>query len=185
LYSYIAALSSGKLILSELRESENEKVALEHQAAKLFMHWYEHDTGKQIRHLWHNRPNKPDVSCRLEGQRLDLEIAHLYGSEQEAMEILGRDLTPATRDELRALNQTSEPNKRLLNALNRILYNKSLKHYTTEQVWLIIRNAHPSWSKTQIIELRQRIDIPKNHPFEQIWIVGDWAGKTGIVKLYP
>lgn len=171
--------------MSELSESENEKIALEHQAAKLFMHWYEHDSGKQIRHLWHNRPNKPDVSCRLEGQRLDLEIAHLYGSEQEAMEILGRELTEATRQELRALNQASEPSKRLLTALNRILFNKSLKRYKTKQVWLIIRNAHPSWSKTQITALHHYIDIPAIHPFEQIWIVGDWAGKTGIVKLFP
>lgn len=171
--------------MSEHRESENEKIVLEHQAAKLFMHWYEHDTGKQIRHLWHNRPNKPDVSCRLEGQRLDLEIAHLYGSEQEAMQLLGRQLTETTRQELQALNQTSEPSKRLLKALNRILFNKSLKRYKTKQVWLVIRNAHPSWNKADITALIHRIDIPANHPFEQIWIVGDWDGKTGIVKLFP
>lgn len=167
------------------QNSENEKVALEHQAAKLFMRWYEHDTGKHIRHLWHNRPAKPDTSCQLEGQRLDLEIAHLYGSEHEAMQILGRELSANTRKELRALNQTSEPSKRLLNALNRILFNKALKHYKSTKVWLVIRNAHPSWSKAQIKALQHCIDIPDNHPFEQIWIVGDWEGKSGIVRLFP
>ncbi|WP_340677942.1 hypothetical protein [Paraglaciecola sp.] len=130
--------------LQEFDNSEQEKIALEHQAAKLFMHWYEHDTGKHIRHLWHNRPNKPDVSCRLEGQRLDLEIAHLYGSEQEAMALLGRALNELTRLELRELVSTSESDKRLLFALNRILANKSLKHYKSARVWLVIRNAHPA-----------------------------------------
>ncbi|KXI26898.1 hypothetical protein AX660_03800 [Paraglaciecola hydrolytica] len=171
--------------MQDFANSEQEKIALEHQAAKLFMRWYEHDTNKPIRHLWHNQPSKPDVSCRFEGQRLDLEIAHLYGSEQEAMAILGRDLSEQTRAELRELVLSSEPDQRLLRALNRILLNKSLKQYKTKRVWLIIRNAHPAWDKTQIAALQGCIDVPQNHPFEQIWIVGDWQGKTGIVQLYP
>jgi hypothetical protein len=171
--------------LQEFENSEQEKMALEHQAAKLFMRWYERDTGKLIRHLWHNQPNKPDVSCQLEGQRLDLEIAHLYGSEQEAMAILGRELSELTRLELRELVSNSEPNKRLLVALNRILYNKSLKQYKTNRVWLVIRNAHPAWDKSHIEALQHCIDVPPNHPFEQIWIVGDFQGKSGIVGLHP
>tara|TARA_R110000868_G_scaffold60022_2_gene184043 strand:- start:496 stop:1014 length:519 start_codon:yes stop_codon:yes gene_type:complete len=171
--------------LQDFENSEQEKIALEHQAAKLFMRWYEHDTGKHIRHLWHNRPNKPDVSCRLEGERLDLEIAHLYGTEQEAMAILGRDLSELTRFELRNLVEKSKANQRLLVALNRILHNKSLKQYKTKRVWLVIRNAHPAWDKSQIAALQHCIDIPINHPFEQIWIVGDLEGQSGIVQLYP
>lgn len=57
---------------------------MEHQAAKFFMREFERKTGKLIRYLWHNRPAKPDVPCRFEGDRLDLEVAHLYGSEQKA-----------------------------------------------------------------------------------------------------
>ena len=171
--------------LFRLHQSETEKLELEHQAAKLFMRWYEHDTGKRIRHLWHNRPSKPDVSCRLEGERLDLEIAHLYGTEQEAMQILGRELSDLTRQELRQLEQNTLPAQRLLKALNRILLNKSYKHYKTKRVWLVIRNAHPAWDTEQIKALQHCIDVPTRHPFEQIWIVGDWAGKSGIVQLYP
>jgi hypothetical protein len=171
--------------LLKLNQSEHEKITLEHQAAKLFMRWFEHDTGKPIRHLWHNRPNKPDVSCRFEGNRLDLEVAHLYGSELEAMQILGRELSEPTRLELQQLEQNTRPNARLLTALNRILINKSNKTYTTKRVWLIIRNAHPAWGKNQILALQNVISIPNRHPFEQIWIVGDWQGKSGIVQLYP
>lgn len=171
--------------MAELHKSEQEKITLEHQAAKLFMRWYEHDSGMHIRHLWHNRPSKPDVSCRLEGQRLDLEIAHIYGSEQEAMKILGRELSNNTRQELRDLEQTSAPDERLLKALNRILFNKSLKHYNTQRVWLVLRNAHPAWNAEQIKALQHCIAVPNAHPFEQIWIVADWTGKSGIVQLFP
>ena len=165
--------------------SKQEKIRLEHQAAKIFMRWYEHDTGKPIRHIWHNRPIKPDVSCQFEGERLDLEIAHLYGTEQEAMKILGRNLSDKTRRELRKLEKETNPHHRLLNALNRILSNKSTKRYKTKRVWLVIRNAHPSWHSDDITALHHHIDVPVDHPFEQIWIVGDFAGKSGIVQLYP
>ena len=166
-------------------QSEQEKIELEHEAARLFMRWYERDTGKKIRHIWHNQPNKPDVSCRLEGERLDLEVAHLYGSEKEAMQILGRELTEKTRQELQRLEKVQDPHERLLDSLNRILSNKSGKSYKTARVWLIIRNAHPAWTSDEIKTLQHGIDVPDQHPFEQIWIVGDFVGESGIVQLYP
>lgn len=171
--------------MSPNQSSDHEKIELEHQAAKLFMRRYEHDTGRQIRHIWHNRPSKPDVSCQLEGQRLDLEIAHLYGTEAEAMKILGRNLSRETRQELRRLERESDPHQRLLKALNRILSNKATKRYRTRRVWLVIRNAHPAWSAREIEALQHHIDVPCDHVFEQIWMVGDFDGKSGIVQLYP
>lgn len=171
--------------MSEHQISEHEKILLEHEAAKLFMRWYEHDSGKPIRHIWHNQPIKPDVSCQLEGDRLDIEVAHLYGSEQEAMQILGRALSERTRQELRDLEMVADPHSRLLDALNRILINKSLKHYKSTRVWLVIRNAHPAWSAEEIRALQHRIAVPDDHPFEQIWMVGDFLGESGIVQLYP
>ena len=121
----------------------------------------------------------------LEGQRLDIEVAHLYGSEAEARQILGHELDDKTILELRNLNKMFKPNQRLLNALNRILINKSHKSYKSNRVWLVIRNAHPAWETPQIKALQHCIDVPVNHPFEQIWMVGDWAGDSGIIQLYP
>lgn len=86
-----------------MKSSIDEKIALEHQAAKLFMRLYQHKFGVKMQHIWHNEPAKPDVSCYLEQQRLDLEIAHLYGSEAEAMKILGRELKGGTLDSLQSL----------------------------------------------------------------------------------
>jgi hypothetical protein len=73
----------------------------------------------------------------------------------------------------------------LLEALNQILYNKSFKKYKTKRVWLVIRNTHSAWGKKQILALQHQITVPNIHPFEQIWIVADWQGKSGIVQLFP
>ena len=164
--------------------SESEKMHLEHQAAKLFMRGYEKNTGEVIRHIWHNQPQKPDVSCLLQGDRLDLEIAHLYGADTEAMKILGRELNDKTRQELKNLQQT-DADARLLQALNRILANKAEKTYTSQRTWLVIRNMNDSWKRADIELLEHRIEVPEGHPFEQIWIVADSQGDTGIVQLYP
>ncbi|MCB5160632.1 hypothetical protein [Marinomonas algarum] len=167
-----------------MHNSQKEKIALEHQAAKLFMRCYEKNTGKPIRHIWHNDPIRPDVSCMLEGERLDLEIAHLYGSEEEAMEILGRSLSKITQQALQVLK--NEPaSERLLQSLNRILQSKSRKHYDSQRVWLVIRNTHPAWQQQDIKALEHCICVPEPNPFEKVWILGDMEGKSGIVRLYP
>lgn len=173
------------LLMHHVKASESEKIELEHQAAKLFMRWYEHDTGLHIRHIWHNKPIKPDISCELEGYKLNIEVAHLYGSEQEAMMILGRILTEATHKALHELESVSDPHSRLLSALNRILLNKSGKTYNSQRVWLVIRNAHPAWDKYEIQALQHCIKVPPIHPFEEIWMVADMNGESGIVQLYP
>ncbi len=171
--------------MDHFSDSESEKITLEHQAARLFMRWYERETGVQIRHIWHNLPRKPDVSCLLDGARLDLEIAHLYGSEQEAMQLLGRELSEKTDQELKTLDQVENPHDRLLHALNRILANKALKQYHSQRVWLVIRNVHPAWTAQEIASLQHQIHVPEQHPFEEIWVVGDMRGESGIVRLYP
>ncbi len=164
--------------------AEQEKIELEHEAARLFMRHWERATGVPIRHIWHNRPNKPDVSCFLNGDRLDLEIAHLYGTEAEAMAILGRDISLATRQEL-ALMDHDHTDDRLLHALNRILAAKARKTYNSERVWLVIRNANSLWSKEDIEAMQHRIQVPGGHPFEQIWMVADMKADSGIVQLFP
>jgi len=169
--------------VADLSSSDMEKIQLEHQAAKLFMRAYERETGREIRHLWHNQPVRPDVSCMLEGSKLDIEVAHLYGSEEEAMNILRRPLSEETRAALEEQSREQNTNHRLLSALNRILAQKATKSYKSQRVWLLIRNAHPQWNAHAIRHLRRHICVPRHHPFEQIWILGDFEGKSGIVRL--
>jgi hypothetical protein len=170
---------------SNLKPSEYEKIQLERQATRLFIGCFASSYKKNILYQQHNLPIKPDVSCTLEGQPLDLEIAHLYGSEQEAMQVLGRELSTTTRKELRALANSNDTSDRLLNALNHILAKKSQKHYDSKRVWLVIRNAHPAWDVSEIKAVQNKIALPKKHPFEQIWVIGDFKGITGVLRIFP
>lgn len=167
-----------------LSASEKEKVELEHQAAKLFLRLYEKQFNLPMRHIWHNQPSKPDVSCYQGEDKLDIEIAHLYGSEKEAMAILHRELSSETKENLKAL--LLEPiETRLTKALQRILANKALKHYDSKRVWLVIRNANPFWRNNDIQALQHHFAMPTPHPFEQVWIIGDMQGHSGLTQLYP
>lgn len=167
-----------------MKSSIDEKIALEHQAAKLFMRLYQQKFGVKMQHIWHNEPAKPDVSCYLQQQRLDLEIAHLYGSEAEAMKILGRELKGGTLEALQSLDHWPVA-ERLLQALNRLISNKAQKSYDSEKVWLVIRNAHPDWQAQELEQTPHLLKIPLKHPFEQIWLVADMTGQAGLVPLYP
>ena len=167
-----------------LSDSEKEKIRLEHEAARLFMRLYESCFEVPLRHIWHNEPKKPDVSCYLNKQKLDLEIAHLYGSEVEAMLVLGRNLGEATWRYLNELAATP-PDERLLTALNRLLANKAEKNYHSKRVWLVIRNANPLWGRKDFLQRMDAICLPDNHPFEEVWVVADFAGQSGLVKIHP
>lgn len=169
--------------MTDLRESEKEKIALEHDAAKLFMRLYEKAYSVSMRHIWHNTPSKPDVSCYLDGTRLDLEIAHLYASEAEAMAVLGRSLSIETQREIALMAQTPDCDH-LRNALERLLKQKYQKRYDSQRVWLVIRNASSNWHQNDIVEVVQKMVTPKKQPFEQIWIISDFFGKDGLIQVY-
>ena len=164
--------------------SQQEKIKLEHQAAKLFLRLYEKQFHIPMRHIWHNQPSKPDISCYQGEHQLDIEIAHLYGSEKEAMAILNRELSSETKKALELL--LVEPiEQRLTKALQRILANKSIKKYDTKRVWLVIRNANPFWHSQDIQSLQHHFKMKASHPFEQVWIIGDMKGVSGLTQLFP
>lgn len=171
--------------MSPNNSSEEEKIRLEHQAAKIFMRRYEQLSEKKMRHIWHNRPRKPDVSCRLENERLDIEISHLYGSQEDARKILGRDISQSTLETLIEQSTEQDTHARLLKALNKILEKKAGKAYNSKRVWLVIRNAHPAWNDEALRSLKHCIEVPSCHPFEEIWMVTDMSSRADILKLYP
>ncbi|MDM7861008.1 hypothetical protein QTP81_10400 [Alteromonas sp. ASW11-36] len=165
------------------RSSEDEKQRLELEAASIFLQWYQSHTQRPCKLLHANLPAKPDVSCKIGTAHIDLEIAHLYGSETEAMQILGRELPQQTRNELAELNAQENTQRRLHVALARILKQKANKHYHSREVWLIIRNMHPQWRPHEaVLELRNCIQ-PLAHPFKHIWLVSDQYGANGVLQL--
>jgi hypothetical protein len=156
-----------------IRDSEREKQQLEHGAAKLFMRSYERLTHTPMRHIWHNQPAKPDVSCYLGESQLDIEVAHLYASETEAMAVLGRPLSLTMQREL-AVMALAPSTQRLNTGLGRLLKQKAGKHYHSQRVWLLIRNASPMWHRADFERELPHLPVPLTHPFEQIWLLCDF-----------
>ncbi|ASP39639.1 hypothetical protein CHH28_13575 [Bacterioplanes sanyensis] len=166
-----------------LNRSEVEKRKLEHDAAKLFMRRYELQFGQPMRHIWHNDPAKPDVSCFLQGQQLDLEIAHLYAHQDEAKWVSGRRADdPLWRylHELITLSEQQQP----VHALQRLLSSKAGKHYDSDRVWLVIRNASPVWQRSQLLQATQQLSVHGGE-FEQIWLLPDLLGQEDLIAIWP
>jgi len=155
------------------RSSDAEKQQLEHDAAKLFLRCYEQQTGIHMRHIWHNEPNRPDVSCYQENQQLDIEVAHLYASETEAMAVLGRPLSIQMQRDLADMAQQPSEH-RLQSALERLLKQKATKRYYSKRTWLLIRNASTIWHKSDFEAVIKTIAFPNTHQFEQIWLLCDF-----------
>jgi hypothetical protein len=164
------------------RTSDHEKQQLEHGAARLFLRCYEQQFGVHMRHIWHNEPNKPDVSCYKGNEQLDIEVAHLYASETEAMAVLGRPLSIAMQRSLAEMAQAPD-SQRLRNALEKILTQKATKHYHSERTWLLIRNASPLWHQADFEEALTDINLVQPHPFEQIWLLCDFY-RGELLRLY-
>jgi len=178
-----------------LNRSETVKRQLERDAARLFMRQYELEFATPMRDIWHNEPSKPDISCHLDGQSLDLEIAHLYASVSEA-KLLTReiseqvspddDLKPSDK-ELELTRYLSElmaidSRQRLNTALGHILQRKAEKHYDSERVWLVIRNASPIWQAKDFNACIPLLSLQTN-PFEEIWLLPDFNGQQTPILL--
>jgi len=167
-----------------LNNSQSEKITLERQAAEVFAQHYSQTKQCTVTFVSHNVPQKPDVTCCIGKAKIDLEIAHLYGSQAEAKHILGKSLDDKTLNELILLESFGDADSRLINALNRILANKAQKHYDSDEVWLVIRNANSNWHKSDVLKNLGKIQIPARHPFSQVWFIADLLGQTGMVQFY-
>lgn len=166
---------------SLLSRSDHEKRLLERDAAKLFMHRYEFQFAEPMRHIWHNEPAKPDISCYFQEAQLDLEIAHLYATKEEARHVREPNNDDRLWDYLAEL-VTIDVCKQLEMALLRLLNSKTKKHYDSDRVWLVIRNASTLWDRKQILDTLKQFKC-QEHPFEQIWILPDFEGEEGLIRV--
>ena len=169
-----------------LSRSDTEKRRLEHQAARVFLRCYEAEFGVPMRHIWHNEPAKPDTSCYCQNERLDLEIAHLYANESEAQLACGHAIENPLWRYLSDLSGL-DLQQRLNTALTHLLRKKATRHYHSQRVWLVIRNASPLWQRGDILEVvgqlqQQGLAHQMTH-FEQVWIVPDFEGQEALVRV--
>jgi len=160
-----------------------EKENLEIAAAEIFCNCYQKDTGTSAEFLRLNSPPLPDTTCKIGNTKIDLEIAHLYGSDVDAQRLLGRKRRVPFTEETLKQQRLIPLNLRIPSELNYILKSKSKKTYESKIVWLVIRNGFPLWTKKDFENYMSEIILPKKHPFEKIWLICDSRGYSGILEI--
>jgi len=130
------------------------------------------------------QPPEPDALCLLDGKQLGVEVAHLYGTGQDAERITGavqKRRNPLTEEE-RMDNRLKAFRERVLAELNtKVLGKKAKKRYRRSPVWLLVRNRFPLCNRQYFEQHMDEIIVPEDHPFEHIWLLGEHDG--GLLQL--
>lgn len=128
-------------------------------------------------------PPEPDALCSLDNTPLYVEVGHIYGTQSDVRQLLGRTGKSAASEEQKAVARMTQLGVRLLNPLNSLLSNKATKTYSTSPVWLLIRSAFPLWNIKDFKIYQSDILVPNVHPFEQIWLLCGAQASDGILRL--
>jgi len=160
-----------------------EKESLEVSAFKIFVDLYNKENASFLRLVEQRKPPYPDLYCQLNSGDLDIEVAHIYGTNVDAQRILARKRrNPFTKKELKN-NRLIPLSNKIPAKLNLLLADKAHKKYKSDRVWLLIRNTHPAWTKHDFQFYLSDIVVPDENPFEEIWLVCDTRGYSGILRL--
>ena len=159
-----------------------EKRRLELYAAIYFIAAYRRHTAEWMTLIDIAEPPEPDFVIRRRGTSLGLEIAHLFGSERDARALLARPQEAELDHEARIQHAMVPLSDRLPADLGRILAQKATKMYARPTL-LMVRNAYPLWGRQGFLDVFDRIPIPKSHPFEEIWLLCDDTGRSGLLRL--
>ncbi len=129
-------------------------------------------------------PPEPDFIVRLGAGQVGVEVAHLFGSERDARLRLGRAQADESTREAQLQHSLVPLNVRVPIELNRILWQKAAKAYP-RPTWLVIRNAYPLWERCDFEMYPAALVVPTTHAFEQIWLLCDRNGASGMIRLFP
>jgi len=157
---------------------------LEIYALVRFIAAYRRQAGRWITLVEMPPPPEPDFICRVDESRLvGVEVAHVCGSERDARMVLGRAQPEERTDAAHVQHALVPLSDRIPADIARILRQKCERLYP-RPCWLVIRNAYPLWASDDFI----RYALPWNPigavPFEQVWLIADWAGSSGLLQLY-
>lgn len=128
-------------------------------------------------------PPEPDALVTIDGKPLYLEVAHIYGSKADAKVILGRTGRAAPSENQRRENRQVPLNRRIIDPLNLILSKKAEKEYVGTPVWLVIRSATILWSRSDFVQNWPCIVVPRESPFEAIWLLCGPRSDFGLLRL--
>jgi hypothetical protein len=165
--------------------SGDEKANLEHHAVQSFIKLYNQTHRRKLTFLQLGHPPMPDAICRLGRRDLGIEVAHCYGSWDDAALRLGHRLASQIPKIAQQARRTTPLDVRVLSTLNEVLTKKSTREYDFGPVWLVVRNAFSAWSARDYRRRQDDIMLPTTTPFGQIWLVCDEnsVGPQGLLRL--
>lgn len=129
------------------------------------------------------RPPWPDARCMYEGRAVFVEVAHVYGTGSDARLILGRTRHPRTQGAERLQSALVPLSSRVLGPLNRVIRTKCSKTYEGSPIWLLLRSAFPLWTVDDFRRCRREIELPKAHPFAEVWLLCGPRVDFGLLRL--
>lgn len=162
------------------------KDKLEYHAVLNFIVEYNRTHKRKLHFTRQCKPRMPDVLCRLNKKEIGIEVAHTYGTGEEAAMLLGNRDMKDFSDKVHRARRLTPLDVRALGSLNEILAKKATRTYDFLPTWLLVRNAFVLWSLKDYRKHQEEILIPDGHPFEQIWFFVDApsVGPKGIMRLY-
>ena len=129
-------------------------------------------------------PPEPDTLCLLNEKELGVEVAHLYGTGQDAERLTKPNQehrrNPLTDEEMMR-NRIKCFRVRVFAELNDILRKKADKQYRRSPIWLLVRNVFPLCNAQDFEQHEDEIVVPEDHPFQHIWLLGERDG--GLLRL--
>ena len=123
-----------------------QKDNLEYYAVNNFITEYNRTHKRLLFFISQCKPPKPDIICRHHKREIGVEIAHTYGTGEEAAVRLGNRNSYDFPDKVHRKRRIIPVNFRALDSLNKILLKKATREYELSHIWLVIRNAFPLWS---------------------------------------
>lgn len=143
--------------------SVNVKKSLEREAVDLFINLYNQTANNRLRLLY--QQEKPDaVLMDSRGNKIGLEITHLFYSEQEARQLFQREHRSIL---------CVESIDTLIESLNQLVLRKEAKStgYSPDYpITLLIRNLSPCCGWSDFNEAWDQI-IPPSTAFLEVWLL--------------
>ncbi|MBU8920937.1 MAG: hypothetical protein KOO63_03655 [Bacteroidales bacterium] len=129
------------------------------------------------------KPPSPDALCHLDKSDLFVEVAHVYGTETDAKMALGREGKSAPDPRVHNANAMISFDQRVIGPLNILLKKKAGKTYDKSPVWLLVRSGFLLMDFDDFSLYQDSIAVPKNHPFEEIWLLCGKTSDSGAIQL--
>ncbi len=165
----------------------DEKIRLQLGAIKEFSALFSERVGRgRLMFIEHMSPPYPDLKCRLDDEQVYIEVAHAYGTDVDVRKVLRRGTTaePGAEEDLKntvALNMDN----RIVEPINGAIKKHCYRDYAGFPRWLLVRVGNFLYDVSEFEHLVERLVVPSNNKFDEIWILCGPRKECGAIQIWP